>query len=613
MNKVLALALSLLLSTSLLAAPAPQGTPTGSTKKKARAKAPASSASVKLDRLEQAIEGQQQQIQQLRQELQSRDQAIQQLQQRLDQSQSAVTQAESKADAVASQANQQQQAVTELKSDVGDLKQNVTNTALSLQETQKNVQSSLESPLALHFKGITITPGGFLAAETVWRKRALAADINTPFNSIPMPGASASNISEFYGSGRQSRFSMLAEGKLKSAKLSGYVEADFLSAGVTSNANQTNSYTFRQRQAWGQAALDNGFTFTGGQMWSLVMETRKGLDPRSEALPLQIDAQYIVGMSWARQYGFRVAKNFNNKFWLGFSIENPQTNGLGGHALSGNVILGAAGASGGLYSPSATYSFNAAPDIVVKAAVEPGIGHYEVFAVISQFRDRIYPCFLVSATDVCGGVTGPSTVGAFNDTKTGGGIGANARVTVLNKHLELGAHAMGGNGIGRYGNSGLPDLTLRPDGTLALIRNYQGLGTIEYHNPKWDLYAYGGGEYENRTAYVNSAGSGIGWGSPFRKNTGCSTDQGPGTPTSGQFPVSSGGFLPTNPGSCDGDTRVLLEGSAGFWYRIYNGPRGRLQFGAQYAYVTRNTWAEIGGQPKGIENMFFTSFRYYLP
>jgi len=592
-----------LLVTTLMAQAATKPKP----KKKATPK-PAEPAVTLQDvqALRDGLAAQQQQIEQLKQQLQQRDQAWQQ-------AQAAAVDAKSKADEAASEASQQQQVVTVLRSDVGDLKQNVTNTALSLQETQKNIQSSMESPLALHFKGITITPGGFLVAETVWRKRALAADINTPFNSIPMPGASASNISEFYGSGRQSRLSMLAEGKLKSAKLAGYVEADFLSAGVTSNANQTNSYTYRQRQAWGQAALDNGFTFTGGQMWSLVMETRKGLDPRSEALPLQIDAQYIVGMSWARQYGFRVAKNFNNKFWLGFSVENPQTNGLGGHGLPGNVILGAAGASGGLYNPSATYSFNAAPDIVVKAAVEPGIGHYEVFAVVSQFRDRIYPCFLVPATAVCGGVTGPSTVGAFNDTKTGGGIGANVRVTVLNKHLELGGHAMAGNGIGRYGNSGLPDLTLRPDGTLALIRNYQGLGTIEYHNPKWDLYLYGGGEYENRTAYVNSSGAGIGWGSPFRKNTGCSTDLGPGTPGGGQLPVSSGGFLPTNPGSCDGDTRVLLEGSAGFWYRIYNGPKGRLQFGAQYAYVTRNTWAEIGGQPKGIDNMVFTSFRYYLP
>src|SRR5581483_10960878 len=115
-------------------------------------------------------------------------------------------------------------------------------------------------------------------------------------------------ISEFFGSGRQSRVSMLAEGRLANAKLSGYVEADFLSAAVTSNNNQSNSYSLRQRQAWGQAALDDGWSFTGGQMWSLVTETKHGVDNRTEALPMTIDAQYTVGFSWARQYGFRVAK-----------------------------------------------------------------------------------------------------------------------------------------------------------------------------------------------------------------------------------------------------------------------------------------------------------------
>ncbi len=75
---------------------------------------------------------------------------------------------------------------------------------------------------------------------------------------------------------------------------------DFLSAGVTSNNNQSNSYTMRQRQAYAQAALNNGWTFTAGQMWSLVTETRKGLENRTEATPLQIDAQYVAGMSWDR-------------------------------------------------------------------------------------------------------------------------------------------------------------------------------------------------------------------------------------------------------------------------------------------------------------------------
>ncbi len=127
-----------------------------------------------------------------------------------------------------------------MRSDVTDLKDTVTNTALAMQETQKAVN---ESPLALRIKGITLTPGGFLAAETVWRQRGLASDVNTPFNSIPLPGSSQSNLSEFFGSGRQSRISLLAEGKLKDAKLTGYYETDFLSAGVTSNNNESNSYT----------------------------------------------------------------------------------------------------------------------------------------------------------------------------------------------------------------------------------------------------------------------------------------------------------------------------------------------------------------------------------
>ena len=66
----------------------------------------------------------------------------------------------------------------------------------------------------------------------------------------------------------------------------------------------------RQRQFWAQAAFNNGFTVTGGQRWSLITETTKGMDNRTEALPMTIDAHYNVGFSWARQYGFRVTKNF---------------------------------------------------------------------------------------------------------------------------------------------------------------------------------------------------------------------------------------------------------------------------------------------------------------
>ena len=70
-----------------------------------------------------------------------------------------------------------------------------------------------------------------------------------------------------------------------------------------------------------------------------------------------------------------------------------------------------AGNGGGLYNAFVTgttnYSFNAMPDIIVKAAFEPGFGHYEVFGIFSRFRDRVYPCVEpgTPANPICTGGT----------------------------------------------------------------------------------------------------------------------------------------------------------------------------------------------------------------
>jgi hypothetical protein len=549
-----------------------------------------------------ALAQQQQQIQELRDQLHNRDQAAQQ-------AQSAAVDAASKADAAQAQATQQQQTVSELKGDVTDLKTNMASTVVTVQETQKSISAP---PTAIHVKGITITPGGFLAAETIYRSRALGSDINTPFNSVPMPGSSNSNMSEFFGSGRQSRISMLAEGRYKSVKLMGYVEGDFLSAGVTSNNNQSNSYSFRQRQAWGGAAFDNGWTITGGQMWSLVTETKHGADNRTEALPMTIDPQYTVGFSWARQYGFRVAKNFGNKVWFAVAAENPQAT-LTSHGNAANFLLGSAGTGGGLYNLNANYSFNPSPDLIAKLAFEPGFGHYEVFGVYSRFRDRIFPCEDVSSTALCGSsaTPGPNATGAFNSSKNGGGVGANARWSFAHKHVDFGLHGLGGSGVGRYGTGGLSDVSVHANGTLDLIRSLQGLTTLEFHTSKADVYLNAGAEYASRAAdYDPVAKKYVGYGSPFFNNTGCVTETGPG----------AGGFLPGALSNCSSDTRVLIEGTAGVWFKLFDGSKeklnwGRIQFGPQYSYVVRNTWsgAKYPDQPQGVDNMVFTSFRYYLP
>src|SRR5690242_12540706 len=151
MKRRLALGVSVLLTTCLFAQSDPQ---TSDSKTKRRASS--APVSKQLEDMKDAISAQQQQIQQLQQQIAARDQAIQQLQQQitnLPQPQAAAPAAPSCCDEVGT-----------LQHDLADIKSLNGTTVNELQETQKRV-AALESPAAIHYKGITITPGGFLAAE----------------------------------------------------------------------------------------------------------------------------------------------------------------------------------------------------------------------------------------------------------------------------------------------------------------------------------------------------------------------------------------------------------------------------------------------------------------
>jgi len=172
--------------------------------------------------------------------------------------------------------------------------------------------------------------------------------------------------------------------------------------------------------------------------------------------------------------------------------------------------------------------------------------------------------------------------------------------------------------VGRYGAAQLPDLAIHADGTLHLIKDYQGLATLEWHGKKLDLYAYTGAEYAARTYDFDplankGKGQYVGYGSPFFNNYGCYTETAPTVNT---------GFTPGSLANCTADTRAVIEGTAGFWYTFYRGPKGRFRFGTQYSYVTRQTWSGAASgatptpgvlSPEGLDGMVFTSFRYYLP
>jgi hypothetical protein len=522
------------------------------------------------------------------------------------------------------------EAVTALQSAVTDLKSNSASLADTIQTSQK---LSME-PSAIHYMGISIKPGGFLAAETVDRQRGTGSDVNTPFSSVPFSGQTAGQLSEFNASGRQSRVSLLAEGKLSSTSLRGYVEGDFLSAGITSNDNQSNSYTFRVRQAWGQVA-SSSWVFTAGQMWSLATEYKSGLANLNEQIPLTVDSQYQVGFTWERQYGARIVKNIG-KLSAGFAVEEAQTLNLGGHNLPA-LVYQQAGTSSGLYNPTANYSFNFVPDLVAKVAFDPGYGHFEVFSVGRFFRARAFPDASPMLTTTPWGPTSPTTVGAFTSKAAGGGLGANARVPLFADRLEVGVHGLAGAGIGRYSSAALADATARPNGTLLLLPGGSAMGSLLWHAlPRLDIYGYYGGEFDKRAFYNTGAvvtqsptepyqpplGQPIlgGYGAPTNIEWGCNLEVVPAASANG------GGDVTGSALGCTADNRNVQEGTLGYWFRFYKGSKGTFQQGIQYSYVVRHTWLGVGlpadpaagtaaipGAPEAIDNMFFTSFRYYLP
>ena len=462
----------------------------------------------------------------------------------------------------------------------------------------------MEGPLTIHFRGINITPGGYAAAETVRRSRALAADVSTPFNSLTMPGAPQSSAVGIFGSGRQSKITTFVDGRMKNVDLSSYVSADFLSAGVTSTSTSTNSYTLRLRQAWGQVKFDNGWSFLGGQEWSLATENGKGISPdddlgrTNDARPKTIDPSYNVGFVFSRQYGIRVTKTFGDKLAFAVAVENAQGT-LTTHNNGNNFLLGEAGASNN-YNTTATYSFNPSPDLIAKVAFDPGFGHYEVFGLYDRFTDRIFPCgevALVSpaTTSLCGGSvgTGPNAVGAFNASKNGGGMGASGRWAFANKHIVFGVKGFGGSGVGRYAPGGLSDVSINGNGTLHLIKNLEGtehprvarFQETGYLQLRWSRVRWPGCQLRSATSKQQKRRPGWLWCSRLFNNSGCYTEVPPAVNT---------GFTPTSLSNCTADTRALIEGTVGFWYRFYSGPRGRFQFGTQYSYVTRQAWSGVG-------------------
>jgi FKBP-type peptidyl-prolyl cis-trans isomerase len=664
-----------------------------------RAASPQSTVAKQIEELQRAVAAQAAEIATLKSGLAQKDAQAQK-------AEAAALRAETKAEQAAAAAQTSTQVEQQNASSVATLSSAVSalkGSQVALAAETKAVKTALTAPTELHYKGITLTPGGFFSGDVVYRAHSTGGELPTALSSIPYEHADAYALSETFVSGRQSRLSLLGEGKLGWGTLRGYVEADFLGVGTTSNNNQTNSYLLRQRLALLEAETSHHWIISGGQGWSLSAENRKGISTAASsiALPLQIDPNYVAGLVWNRGGFLRLTKLFP-KVALAASIENPQI--LYTATLAGNTpyaVLGTAGAGAGLLNQAisscttsttivsytsqgtgatsswtpvyktvsacsnlANISFNQAPDVLVKAAFDPGRGHYEIFGIARFAHETVFPG---ETTDrqLYGGlydVTCPkgttgcspvapalSTSGSFNNSIALGGIGASARVPVIVDKFTLGLKGLYGPGVGRYGDSTLPDATTNRWGGLEPIHNLSGIASAELTpTPRLTLYAYYGGDYASRAdfqsptattlkigsspcflptgatscttaptsaqlaaggtwgAHYTAAAAAVGYGSRLLDNSSCLATTAPG------YNGGSTGYYAG--ASCGAQTRSVQEATAGYWLNFYKGDRGRLAQGVQFGYIVRNGWSGLNGiGAKGIEPMFFTSFRYFLP
>jgi hypothetical protein len=309
----------------------------------------------------------------------------------------------------------------------------------------------------------------------------------------------------------------------------------------------------------------------------------------------------VVGFNFTRQWQLRFVKDFGPMFWLGLSIENSATiDGIvGATTLNGittvtvnNVIANISNIGTGFLA-TVPVTPDVAPDIIVKAAFDPGWGHYEVFGIGRFFTDNRF-CVDPFPTGCAIGSTS-------SKTSFGAGIGGSVLLPVVPRYLDLEARALYGRGVGRYATGALPDVTIAPDGSLTPLTGLSALGGLIAHPWEgFDVYVYAGIEQVDSKFFFDFNGAPFGYGNPAFINRGCLVAD------AASF---AGGPAPL--GGCVANTRRLIDISGGFWHNIFKGDYGRLAVGAQYAWVRKEAFEGIGGAPRTDNNIVMTSVRYY--
>jgi hypothetical protein len=440
------------------------------------------------------------------------------------------------------------------------------------------------SPLGFKIGDATFTPLGFLDLTDVFRTEDTGNGIGTTFGGVPYNNSyPAAGLTEDRFSAQNSRIGMRVDVPVGEATVTGYVEADFL--GVTAaNANVTsNSNTLRMRNYFADYRRGK-FEFLAGQDWSLLTPNRKGLSPYPSDIfySQDMDTNYQVGLTWARQPQIRFIYHPNDSWAIGFSIENA------------DQLLGSAATTPAAFTtyaaevdPSTGSSLatpptpNVGPDFIFKIATDQKVGgnnwHFDFAGLLSEFK-------LVTPQAIVGGTSRQT------DSATGGGFEANLNLELVKNFHWIGT-AYWSDGGGRYLYGQGPDLAIYQATTTSAflpipLKAGSALTGFEAQvTPKTMFYGYYSADY---------------FGQSFSDDPASTTPK-----------LVGYGFA----GGANSQNRSIEEGTIGWIQTFFKSPNyGAFSLITQASYLTRDPWFVATGAPHDAHLvMGYVDLRYTLP
>jgi hypothetical protein len=428
-------------------------------------------------------------------------------------------------------------------------------------------------PPYLRFGSVCITPVGFVDATFVWRDKNAASGIGTNFGSVPYNNVATGKLSESRFSIQNSRLGLRIDGDWKGTHFIGYNEFDFLGTSAGLNLNTTNGAVVPRLRLYWVDARKGGWEFLAGQSWSMLTPNRVGISPLPGDLfyTQVMDVNYMAGLTWTRQPGFRVVYHAGDKLTFGLSAEEPDQY-MGGSSGGSAIVLPAAytGLSGtqldnnNFTNPYAGPQLT--PDFIGKIAIDPSSRfHAEVAGIVSTFK-------ILNTANIPSGQT---------FTKAGGGIQAGFNVELF-PGFRLITTNFWGDGEGRYLFGQAPDVVVNANSTLSPLHSGGTVDGFEARFGRLLLFAYYGGIYVGRDVVIDTTGKLVGYGYT---------------------------------GSANSQNRAIQEGTFGFNQTLWANPRyGAINLIGQYEYLTRAPWYVAPNNPDAThDNTIYFDIRYTLP